>query len=104
MTLFSQGKMTYAEVDWLKKNLLSSSERARVLEIEATVQTNLFDRDRHEELKVQTTKEVKRIGWKKKQAVEYIKSQYRVSDRAQMSVEQLVEFRDYLRTLPIPTK
>ncbi|MDJ0592724.1 MAG: hypothetical protein QNJ72_22500 [Pleurocapsa sp. MO_226.B13] len=35
----------------------------------------------HKQLKQQTTREVRRIGWSKKQAVRYIKEQYGVSDR-----------------------
>ena len=47
----------------------------------------------------QTTKEVRRIGWGKKQAIASVKQRYGVSDRATMSIEQLIDFRDYLKGL-----
>lgn len=113
VTLYSQGKITAVEVDWLKKNLLSESKCDRLSQIEATEQTNLFppkhcgaqhkrrtsERDKRRELKAQTTKEIRRIGWGKKQGIAYIKEKYGVSDRASMSISQLVEFRDYLKSI-----
>ena len=101
VSLYAQGLVTAIEVKWLKANyLLSQSESNRITQIEGTVQANLFGQDRFEQLKAQTTKEIRRIGWGKKEAVRYIKEKYKVSERASMSLEQLTEFRDYLRTLP----
>ena len=48
----------------------------------------------------QTTKEVRRIGWGKKQGIACIKQRYGVGERSDLSVEQLVDFRDYLKGLP----
>ncbi|MDJ0590013.1 MAG: VapE family protein [Pleurocapsa sp. MO_226.B13] len=48
----------------------------------------------------QTTKEVRRIGWGKKQGIACIKQRYGVGERSDLSVEELVDFRDYLRGLP----
>ena len=100
VSLYAQGKISAVEVDWLKANLLSQSECVRVSEAETTVQTNLFNQVERKELKDQTTKEIKRIGWGKKDGIKYIKEKYGVGDRALMSIEQLTEFRDYLRSLP----
>ena len=97
--LYAQGLITAVEVEWLGANLLSQSECKRLQQIEATVQTNLFNQEEYKELKAQTTKEIRRIGWSKKQGMKYIKEKYGVSDRAQMSIEQLIEFRDYLRSI-----
>ena len=44
----------------------------------------------------QTTKEVRRIGWGKKQAIATVKQRYGVSNRASLSIEQLTDFQDYL--------
>ena len=98
--LYAQGLISAVEVKWLKSNLLSQLQCDRLAKIEATVQTNLFNQDQHKELKAQTTKEIKRIGWGKKDGINYIKEKYGVSDRVCMSIEQLREFRDYLRSLP----
>ena len=100
VNLYAQGLITAIEVKWLKSNLLSKPECDRLVEVEATVQTNLFNQDELKQLKAQTTREIRRIGWGKKQGMRYIKEKYGVSDRASMSIEQLTEFRDYLRTLP----
>ena len=99
VSLYAQGLITAVEVEWLKSNLLSQAESDRLTQVEATVQTNLFDQDELKQLKAQTTKEIRRLGWSKKQGMEYIKEKYGVSDRASMSIEQLTEFRDYLRSL-----
>ncbi len=48
----------------------------------------------------QTTKQVRRIGWGKKQGLACIKERYGVSERAEMSVEQLIDFCSYLKNLP----
>ena len=49
----------------------------------------------------QTTKEVRRIGWGKKQAIATVKQRYGVRDRASLSIEQLTDFRDYLIGLAV---
>lgn len=102
INLYAQGLISASEVNWLKNNLLSQTECDRLSQVEATVQTNLFKQKKHKELKAQTTKEIRRIGWGKKQGIKYIKEKYGASDRAQMSVEQLTEFRNYLRTISSP--
>ena len=99
INLYAQGLISAVEVKWLKANLLSQSECVRVSKAEETVQTNLFNQDRREELKAQTTKEIRRIGWGKKDGIKYIKEKYGKGDRALMSIEQLTEFRDYLTKL-----
>ena len=98
--LYAQGLISTSEVTWLKNNLLSKAECDHLIEVEATVQTNLFYQNERKELKAQTTFEIKRIGWGKKQGLKSIKKKYGVSDRNQMSVSQLIEFRDYLRSVP----
>ncbi len=62
MGLLNVGLITASEVKWLKSNLLSQIECDRVTEIEATVQTNLFNQNEHKEIKIQTTKEISPKG------------------------------------------
>ena len=100
VSLYAQGLITASEVKWLKNNLLSQPSCDRLAEVEVTEQINIFNQNEHRELKAQTTREIRRIGWCKKQGMKYIKERYGVSDRSQMSVNQLAEFRDYLEALP----
>ena len=97
IVLYAQGLISAKEVDWLKSNLLSQLECAHLEAAEATEQTNFFNQDEIKDLKVQTTREIRRIGWTKKQGIKYINENYGVCNRNQMSVSQLMEFRDYLR-------
>ncbi len=93
-----------------------ATENKRGLSSQETekVETEGVDVERKEELKQdlpmlafrqrasllkQTTKEVRRIGWGKKQGIAAIKQRYGVSDRASMSIEQLIDFQDYLRDI-----
>ena len=44
----------------------------------------------------ETTAQVKRLGWNKKQGIKFIEQRYSRSRRDEMSIEQLIEFRDCL--------
>jgi predicted P-loop ATPase len=111
INLYAEGKVSEVEVKWLKSNLLSPSEGNNLSQVEATIQTDIFNQNEHQQvtdflpstysaLKEETSKEIRRIGWSKKQGIRYIKEKYGVSNRAQMSLEQLIEFKGYLRSLP----
>ena len=52
----------------------------------------------------QTTKEVRRIGWGKKQAIATVKQRYGVSDRTLLSIEQLTDFCTFLNSSPNPNQ
>ena len=55
------------------------------------------------EIKHQIDDEIKRIGWSKDRAKDYIKGVYDKSSRLSMTDEQLVDFLDYIRSF-CPTK
>ena len=76
ITLYAEGKVSKAEINWLKSNLLTTVERQQLEAVETTKQTNLFDGN-DEKLTVkkvieQIDTEAKRIGWSKKTAINYI--------------------------------
>ena len=101
ITLYAEGKVSKAEINWLKSNLLTTVERQQLEAVETTKQTNLFDGN-DEKLTVkkvieQIDTEAKRIGWSKKTAINYIEDKYSVSSRQDMTIQQLIELRDYLR-------
>ena len=100
-TEISQTKGTDEEKKQLKQDLPRRANALPVVPQGATICATrcLAFRQRASLLK-QTTKEVRRIGWGKKQGIAIIKQRYGISDRTSMSIEQLVDFRDYLRTLP----
>ena len=43
ISLYAEGKVSKTEIDWLKSNLLTTTERQQLEAIETTKQTNLFD-------------------------------------------------------------
>ena len=92
--------METCNINWLKSNLLTTVERQQLEAVETTKQTNLFDGN-DEKLTVkkvieQIDTEAKRIGWSKKTAINYIEDKYSVSSRLDMTIQQLIELRDYL--------
>ena len=84
----------------MKSNLLTQHECHQLETVEATKQTNLFDNsDRELTVKKaieQIDTEAKRIGWSKETAISYIEDKYSVSSRQDMTIQQLIELRDYL--------
>ena len=105
ITLYAEGKVSKAEINWLKSNLLTTVERQQLEVVETTKQTNLFDNsDREltvESVKQQIDTEAKRIGWSKQTAISYIQDKYSVSRRQDMTIKQLIELLDYLRGLTV---
>jgi predicted P-loop ATPase len=102
IALYAAGKVSQAEVKWLKSNLFTTSECHQLEASETTKQTNLFSKENEvEKLKEQITSEVKRLGWSTKKAIAYIQEKYSCSHRQEMSKEQLVEFHQDLQRLPI---
>jgi predicted P-loop ATPase len=99
ITLYAEGKVSQAEIDWLKSNLLTTTEYHQLDAVEKTRQPNLLIENN--ELKKQITAEVKRIGWSKEKAIKYIQEKYSCSHRQEMTNEQLIEFYQYLQRLPI---
>ena len=70
-------------------------------ETRQTSQTESVDVDAEKKnLIKQTTKEVRRIGWSKRQGIATITERYGVSDRTKMSTKQLTDFLCYLKSLP----
>ena len=78
--------------------------------VKATKQINLFDNSSEEStsqntepsfesIKQQIDLERKRVGWSKETAISYIEDKYSVSSRQEMTIQQLIELRDYLRGL-----
>lgn len=113
IAFYAAGKVTEAEVNWLKSNLLTQAECQQLEAVKTTKQTNLFI-DNDDELAVKALKddaklkvkkqidtEAKRIGWSKETAISYIEEKYSVSRRQDMTIQQLVELRDYLRGFTI---
>jgi putative DNA primase/helicase len=111
ISLHAAGKVSQAEINWLKSNLFTTAECHQLEVTQTTRQTNLFNSN-NEELTVEAQKdnakhkvkeqidtEAKRIGWSKQTAVSYIQDKYSVSRRQDMTIQQLVELRDYLRGL-----
>ena len=103
ISMGADGKVSRAEINWLKSNLLTQHECHQLEAIETTKQTNLFDGN-DDELTVkkaieQIDTEAKRIGWSKETAISYIEDKYSVSSRQDMTIQQLVELRGYLRGL-----
>ena len=102
ISLHAAGKVSKAEIDWLKSNLLTRHECANLEAISARSQTSLFAQNEEltaDSVKKQINTEVKRIGWSKKTAISYIEEKYSVSSRQQMTIQQLIELRDYLQKL-----
>ena len=102
ISLYAEGKVSKAEIDWLKSNLLTQHECEHLEAIKTTKQTNLFDNSNDEGLTVkkaieQIDIEAKRIGWRKETAISYIEDKYSVSNRQDMTIQQLIELRDYFR-------
>ncbi len=52
------------------------------------------------QIKKEIDREVERVGWSKEKCVAYINERYHCLSRLAMSDEQLIHFRDYLRSLP----
>ena len=112
ITLYAEGKVSEVEISWLKSNLLTTNERQQLEAVETTKQTNLFDGNSEEStkknqepsfesIKQQIDLERKRVGWSKETAISYIQEKYSVSLRQDMTIEQLIELRDYLRGLTV---
>lgn len=110
ITLYAEGKVSEAEIDWLKSNLLTAAECQQLKAVKATRQINLFDSSSEEltesnrcasfeSIKRQIDLERKRVGWSKETAISYIQDKYSVSSRRDMTIQQLIELRDYLRGL-----
>ena len=112
ITLYSEGKVSEAEISWLKSNILTAAECQQLKVVKATRQTNLFDNSSKESteqnqepsfesIKQQIDIEIKRVGWRKETAISYIQDKYSVSRRQNMTIKQLIELRDYLRGLTV---
>jgi putative DNA primase/helicase len=119
ISLYAEGKVSEAEINWLKSNLFTTAECHQLEAAQTARQTNLFSENNEEltaealkdtlilgqaalhKVKKQIDTEVKRIGWSTQMAVSYIEDKYSVSRRKDMNIEQLVELRDYLRGLTI---
>jgi putative DNA primase/helicase len=117
ISLYAEGKVSEAEINWLKSNLFTTAECHQLEAAQTARQTNLFSENNEEltaealkdtlilgqaalhKVKKQIDTEVKRIGWSTQMAVSYIEDKYSVSRRKDMNIEQLVELRDYLRGL-----
>ena len=102
--LDNEGKISEREIDWLKKNVLTPSEREQVKEIELTRQGNLFSIDANQEVVHYDYNEVikridaemKRLNWSKGEGKDYLVKTYGVKSRHKLSDRQLVEFLEYL--------
>ena len=103
----AEGKVSEAEINWLKSNLLTQSECHQITAASATKQTNLFisydskqseknQKPSFNEVKQQIAILVKQIGWSKQTAVNYMEDKYSVSRRKDLSIDKLIEFRNYL--------
>ena len=100
----AEGKVSEAEINWLKLNKFTTAECHQLEVIQTTKQTNLFNSSSEKltfkELKQQIDTEAERIGWSKDLAISYIEDKYSVSSRRDMTIQQLIELRDYLQKLP----
>ncbi|MDJ0596199.1 MAG: hypothetical protein QNJ72_40510 [Pleurocapsa sp. MO_226.B13] len=94
--LYACGKITAAEIDWLRENYLTSVQCARLTEIENTQQGKILKQNPFLELKEQITKHAKRIGWTQENAIAYMRKHYGVTNRIEMSIAQLTDLRDRL--------
>ena len=112
ITLYAEGKVSEAEIDWLESNLLTAAECQQLKAVKATRQINLFDNSSKEStepntepsfesIKQQIDLERKRVGWSKETAISYIQNKYSVSLRQHMTIAQLTELLDYLRGLTV---
>ena len=106
--LDNEGKISEREIKWLKKNVLSPAEREQVKQIELTRQGNLFSIDANQEVVHYDYNEVikgidaemKRLNWSKGEGKDYLVKTYGVKSRHKLSDRQLVEFLNYLKSLP----
>jgi len=105
ISLYADGKISHSEINWLKSYLLTQQECLQLEAIEKRKQLNLFTEHNEEptraQLKKQIDTEAKRIRWSKQIGLDYIQNKYSVTSRQEMSIEQLIEFHQYLQTLPI---
>ncbi len=103
--LENEGKISEREITWLKKNVLTISEREQVKEIELTRQGNLFSLDANQELVHEDFNEVirsideqmRRLNWSRGEGKDYLIKTYGVKSRLKLTDEQLIEFLEYLK-------
>ncbi|VEP15723.1 Phage/plasmid primase, P4 family, C-terminal domain (fragment) [Hyella patelloides LEGE 07179] len=108
--LLADNKASEPEINWLRENYLSISEKQQLTLIENSTQGNLFKGPeptprgeiveyRLSEIIESIDHEMKRLGWSKEQGRQYLMERYNKKSRLHLTDEELLEFWDYLKNL-----
>ena len=104
------GKVTEIESNWLVDNYFTYTENLRFRQIRSATQGNLFSASSEEsesvielefaEMIEVIDKEMNRLGWSVSDGKQYLMETYGKKSRRKLSDEELLEFWDYLKSLP----
>ncbi|WP_144874178.1 hypothetical protein [Hyella patelloides] len=108
--LLADNKASEPEINWLRENYLSISEKQQLTLIENSTQGNLFKvpeptprgeivEYRLSEIIESIDHEMKRLGWSKEQGRQHLMEKYNKKSRIHLSDNELLEFWEYLKNL-----
>ena len=103
ISLLASRKVSEPEINWIKANYLSDSEKKLLATIEGTSQGNLFSQQNEanviewSQIKEEIDSNMKRLGWSNKKGRQYLIKRYGKSSRLQLTDAELIEFNKYLK-------